>query len=148
MEKIALYPGSFDPFTLGHQMIVEQSMQLFDKVIIAIGENSSKKSYFSLEDRKTIIKNCFKDNSSIEVVSYSGLTADYCRQNDIRFIVRGVRNVVDFEFERSIASINKRLNKSLETVFLMTPVEYSDISSTVVREILINGGDPSELLPR
>lgn len=147
-KKIALYPGSFDPFTLGHKVIVEQSLRLFDEIVIAIGANINKKSFLSVEKRIELIEKCFNGNSNVKVISYTGLTAEYCRANNINFIVRGVRNTVDFEFERSIAGVNKKLNPNIENIFLMTPVEYSEISSTVVREILINGGDPSEFMPK
>lgn len=146
-EKVAIYPGSFDPFTLGHKVIVEQSLRLFDKIIIAIGDNIAKKPFISTERRIELIRKCFKDNNRIEIVVYKGLTAEYCRINDINIIIRGVRNTVDFEFERSTANVNQKLNNKLETIFLMTPVEYSEISSTIVREVFINGGNPSMFLP-
>ncbi|MFI3268049.1 MAG: pantetheine-phosphate adenylyltransferase [Rikenellaceae bacterium] len=147
-KRIALYPGSFDPFTLGHKVIVEQSLRLFDEIVIAIGENSNKRPFLSIEKRIKLIEQCFPCCDNVKVISYKGLTAEYCRKNDINFIVRGVRNTVDFEFERSIAGVNKKLNPNIENVFLMTPVEFSEISSTVVREIVLNGGDPSEFMPK
>ncbi|MFI3261292.1 MAG: pantetheine-phosphate adenylyltransferase [Rikenellaceae bacterium] len=147
-KRIALYPGSFDPFTLGHKVIVEESMRLFDEIVIAIGENSNKKSFIPLKKRIELIEKCFIGCSKVKVVSYKGLTAEYCRSNNINFIVRGIRNTVDFEFERSIAGVNKKINPNIETIFLMTPVEYSEISSTIVREIVINGGDPSAFMPK
>lgn len=146
-KKVAIYPGSFDPFTLGHKNIVEQSLRMFDKVVIAIGENSQKRSFLSIAKREELIKLCFSGNTNVEVVSYKGLTADYCRKHQINFIIRGIRNVGDFEFERGIASLNKRLNPELDSIFLMTPIEFSDISSTAVREIINNNGDASMFLP-
>lgn len=147
-KRVTIYPGSFDPFTLGHKLIVEQSLHLFDEVVVAIGENSSKKTFFTTERRIELIKKCFPNDSRVKVVSYKGLTAEYCKVNDINFIIRGVRNTVDFEFERSIAGVNKKLNPNIENIFLMTPIEYSEISSTLVREIIINGGDPSYFMPK
>ena len=147
MEKIALCPGSFDPFTAGHQIIIDKSLMLFDTVVIAIGVNNKKKSFFSLEKRISLIEKVYAGNPRVEITAYDNLTADYCRQNGIRFIIRGIRNVGDFEFERNVAQINKRLFEPLETIFLMTPPEFSEISSSVVREILEHQGDPTQFMP-
>ena len=148
MEKIALYPGSFDPFTLGHQLIVDKSLTLFDKVVIAIGENNNKRTHFSQSKRINLIRKIYKDNPRVEIAAYNKLTADYCKERAINFIVRGIRNVGDFEFERNIAQINKRLNHKLETVFLMTPPQYSEISSSIVRDILLHGGNPLQFMSK
>ncbi len=147
MEKIALCPGSFDPFTAGHQIIIDKSLMLFDKVIIAIGINNKKKSFFSLEKRISLIEKVYANNPRVKITAYHNLTADYCKENGIRFIIRGIRNVGDFEFERNVAQINKRLFEPLETIFLMTPPEFSEISSSVVREILEHQGDPTQFMP-
>lgn len=147
-SKIAIYPGSFDPFTLGHKLIVDKGLLIFDKIIVGLGENVNKKTYFSLEKRESIIRKVYEGDPRVEVVHYDNLTADFCRDNGINFIIRGIRNVGDFEFERNVAQINQKLNPVLETVFLMTPAEYSEISSTIIRDILIHGGDPMQFMPK
>ncbi len=147
-SKIAIYPGSFDPFTLGHKLIVDKGLLIFDKIIVGLGENVNKKTYFSLEKRESIIRKVYEGDPRVEVVHYGNLTADFCRDNGINFIIRGIRNVGDFEFERNVAQINQKLNPVLETVFLMTPAEYSEISSTIIRDILIHGGDPMQFMPK
>lgn len=147
MVNYAVYPGSFDPFTLGHKLIVDKALLLFDKVIIAIGENSQKRSFLEIEQRELLINKVYVGNRRVEVTHYSELTADFCRKRNIKHIVRGIRNVGDFEFERNIAQINQRLYASLETVFLMTPPEFSEISSGIVRDIIYHGGDPMQFMP-
>ena len=144
--RIAVFPGSFDPITLGHFDIVERAYPLFDKIIIAIGQNSQKKYMFSLEQRMDFIKRTFKDFPNIEVDHFEGLTIDYCRSKNVNFILRGLRNPADFEFEKAIAHTNRRLSK-IETVFLLTAAKTSYISSSIVRDVIRNGGDYSVLVP-
>lgn len=142
----AIFPGSFDPITLGHLDIVNRGVTLFDEVIIAIGENSSKEYMFSLEERKKFIENAFKDNPKVKVVSYQGLTTEFCKKIDVNFILRGLRNPADFEFEKAIAHTNRHLSK-VETVFLLTSTQTSFISSSIVREIIRLEGDYKKLVP-
>ena len=144
--KKAIFPGSFDPITLGHVDIINRGVTLFDEVIIAIGENSSKNYMFSLEERKRFIENTFKDNPKVSVVSYSGLTTDFCKEIGVEFILRGLRNPADFEFEKAIAQTNRHLS-TLETVFLLTSAQTSFISSSIVREIIRFDGDYQKLVP-
>lgn len=148
--RIALFPGSFDPFTIGHKDVVLASLELFDKVIIAVGYNSSKKGLLSTEGRLVIIEESIADlkanGSNIEVISYTGLTVDACRKANARFIIRGVRTTADFEMESVIAQANKRLCPEISTVFLNASNENSFVSSTIVRDIVLNGGDPSEFM--
>ncbi len=142
----AIFPGSFDPITLGHVDIINRGVTLFDEVIIAIGENTSKNYMFSLEDRKRFIEDTFKDNPKVSVVSYSGLTTDFCKEIGVDFILRGLRNPADFEFEKAIAQTNRHLS-TLETVFLLTSAQTSFISSSIVREIIRFEGDYQKLVP-
>lgn len=143
----AIFPGSFDPLTLGHVDIINRALPLFDEIIIAIGTNSSKKYMFSLEQRISFIKETFKNQPKITVTSYQGLTIDFCKDMQVDFILRGLRNPADFEFEKSIAHTNRLLAK-IETVFLLTSTETSFISSSIVREILKYNGDISALVPK
>ena len=148
MTKIAVFPGSFSPFTIGHQAIVERGLLIFDKIIIAIGENNEKKHFFSINDRIQWIQNVYLKHPKIKVKSYKGLTVDFCKKEDANFILRGLRNSNDFKFERHIAQTNKQLNNEIETIFFMTPPELSHISSTIIRDIIKNGGDVSQFLPK
>lgn len=147
--KVAVFPGSFDPITLGHYDIVERAAPLFDKIIIAIGQNSQKKYMFSLEQRKKFIKETFKHFSNVEVDSFEGLTIDYCRSKNVNFILRGLRNPADFEFEKAIAQTNRQLTKDnrIETIFLLTSAGKSFISSSIVREIINFNGDYTLMVP-
>lgn len=147
--RIAVFPGSFDPITLGHYDIVERAAPLFDKIIIAIGRNSQKKYMFSLEQRKDFIHKTFEKFSNIEIDDFEGLTVDYCKSKNINFILRGLRNPADFEFEKSIAQTNRALTRenTIETVFLLTSSGKSYISSSIVREIISFGGDYTILVP-
>ena len=138
--KRAIFPGSFDPITLGHCDIIHRGVTLFDEVIVAIGENSAKDYMFSLEERKSFIENTFEGNSKIRVMTYSGLTTDFCKKINADFILRGLRNPADFEFEKAIAHTNRNIG-DIETVFLLTSVETSFISSSIVREIIHYQGD-------
>jgi pantetheine-phosphate adenylyltransferase len=147
MERIAVFPGSFDPITKGHESIIRRAIPLFDHIIVAVGENAEKKSYFSLEQRVQWIKEVFQAEPAISVVSYKGLTVDLCKKLNARFILRGLRTSADFEFERSIGQINKNLDPDVETVFLLTTPEYTALNSSIVRDILKNGGDPSQFVP-
>ena len=147
MKRIAVFPGSFDPFTVGHQNIVLRAMLMFDEIIVAIGENSQKKYMLSLEKRKAIIADAFKGVEQVKVDSYSGLTVDYCNVQEAKFILRGLRNSRDLDFEQPIAQMNKKLDDSIETVFLVNAPEFSAINSSIVREIYLNGGDVSDFLP-
>lgn len=147
--RIAVFPGSFDPITLGHYDIVERAYPLFDKIIIAIGQNSQKKYMFSLEQRKEFIKNTFKNFPNVEVDHFEGLTIDYCRSKNVNFILRGLRNPADFEFEKAIAQTNRTLthDNKIETIFLLTSSGKSFISSSIVREIISFKGNYELLVP-
>ena len=144
--KRALFPGSFDPITSGHYDIIKRGVTLFDEVIVAIGVNSSKKYMFTLEERMQFIKEAFKDEPKIKVVSYKGLTVDFCQELGIEFILRGLRNPADFEFEKAIAHTNRDL-APIETVFLLTAASTSYISSSIVREVIRHNGDYTKLVP-
>ncbi len=148
MSSIAVFPGSFDPFTLGHESIVTRAIPLFDKIIIAIGHNSEKRSYFTLEQRINWIKKVFENEPKVEVKSYEGLTIEFCKQQGAGFILRGLRTAADFEYERAIAQVNLAMNDQIETVFLLTLPEHSAISSSLVREILRYGGNGSKFVPK
>ncbi|WP_299129890.1 pantetheine-phosphate adenylyltransferase [uncultured Winogradskyella sp.] len=144
--KRAIFPGSFDPITLGHYDIIKRSVKLFDEVIVAIGINADKKYMFSLDERKTFIENAFKDELKVKVVTYKGLTVDFCKKNNVEFILRGLRNPADFEFEKAIAHTNRDL-APIETVFLLTAASTSYISSSIVRDVIRNNGDYTKLVP-
>ena len=144
--KRAIFPGSFDPLTSGHYDIINRGVTLFDELIIAIGVNADKKYMFSLEERKTFIEDAFKGEPKVKVVTYTGLTIDFCEKIDAEFILRGLRNPADFEFEKAIAHTNRRLSK-IETVFLLTAAKTSFISSSIVRDVLRNNGDYTVLVP-
>lgn len=147
MKRIAVFPGSFDPITKGHEDIVLRAKGLFDEVVVAIGQNSSKKYMFSLEKRKQWIEHTFRNHDSISVKTYQGLTIEYCKQIGAQYLLRGIRNTNDFEFERSIAQMNRDLNRDVETVLLFTSPELSAINSTIVRDIVKNDGDVAQFLP-
>ncbi|MGB5821207.1 MAG: pantetheine-phosphate adenylyltransferase [Saonia sp.] len=142
----AIFPGSFDPLTLGHYDIILRGITLFDEIIIAIGINAEKKYMFSLEKRKQFVINAFKQEPKIKVMTYEGLTVDFCKKNDASFILRGLRNPGDFEFEKAIAHTNRKLSE-IETVFLLTSSGKSYISSSIVRDVIRNGGDYTGLVP-
>lgn len=144
--KKAIFPGSFDPVTLGHLDIIERGVKLFDELIIAIGVNADKKYMFSLEERKKFIEDSFKEEPKIKVVTYKGLTVDFCLKNNVDFILRGLRNPADFEFEKAIAHTNRDL-APIETVFLLTAAKTSYISSSIVRDVIRNNGDYTKLVP-
>lgn len=143
----AVFPGSFDPITTGHIDLVRRALPLFDEIIIAIGINSQKQTLFDLEKRKTWIMQVFEDEPSIKVDSFEGLTVHYCKKADAHYIIRGLRNASDFDYEKTISQLNHIVGDSVETVFLISRPEFSHISSTIVREIIKGGGDASPFLP-
>jgi len=144
--KTAIFPGSFDPFTLGHLDVLNSSLKLFDKVIIAVGNNALKKSLFSVEERLEMIENATRKINNVEIISYQGLTIDLCREQNVNFIVRGLRTTTDFEMESVVAQANSRMEPDIVTVFIPSSPCYSFISSTVVRDVLLNGGDATMFL--
>ena len=146
-NRIALFPGSFDPITVGHESIVRRAMPLFDKIIVAIGFNINKSGYFPLDKRMQWIREVFKGEDKIEVVSYSMLTIDYCKEVGAQYILRGLRTSADFEYERALGQTNRLLAKGIETVFLLTESHHTFITSTTVRDIIRYGGDASDFLP-
>ena len=148
MAKIALFAGSFDPFTRGHEVVVEMALRLFDEVVIGVGENVAKQSLLSVEARCRLIADIYKNNNRVRVKSYSTLTGDFAREVGATILVRGVRNTVDFEFERTIEATNRQLFPELTTVLISTPAEYMHISSSMVRELLAFGRDIKEYLPQ
>ena len=145
--KRAIFPGSFDPLTLGHYDIIKRGVTLFDEIIVAIGVNADKKYMFSLEERKAFIDEAFKYEPKVKVVTYKGLTVDFCQKNDVQFILRGLRNPADFEFEKAIAHTNRDL-APIETVFLLTAASTSYIASSIVRDVIRNNGDYTKLVPK
>lgn len=147
MNRIAVFPGSFDPITKGHEEIVRRALPLFDSIIVAIGRNTSKTSMFTLEQRKQWLVDTFHGESRIQVKELDGLTVDFCRYNEAQFILRGIRNGGDFEYERSIAQMNKAMHPAIETILLFADPTMAAINSTIVREIIKNKGDVSQFLP-
>ena len=145
--KKAIFPGSFDPITLGHVDIINRALPLFDEIIIAIGVNTEKAYMFSLEERVRFIEENYKNEPRITVTTYSGLTTEFCKSQNVEFILRGLRNPADFEFEKAIAQTNRKL-ANIETVFLLTSATTSFISSSIVRDVYHHGGDISELVPK
>ena len=148
MKRIAIFPGSFDPFTIGHESIVCRCMHLFDEIIIAVGANSSKSNMFSFDQRMAWITEIFEDCPTIRVESYEGLTIDFCNKKNAQFILRGLRNSTDFEYEQSIAMMNRSMNPEIETLFIVSLPEHAAISSTIIREIFRNGGDVTPFVPQ
>ena len=147
MERVAIFPGSFDPFTVGHESIVKRAIPLFDKIVIMIGYNSNKQSFFPIEKREKWIREVFKNEPSVTVECHEGLTVDFCRKVNAQYILRGLRTSADFEFERSVAQVNSRLNPELETVFMLTLPEHVMITSSIVREVHRHGGDIRQFIP-
>ncbi len=147
MKRIALFPGSFDPITKGHESIVLRALPLFDKIIIAIGVNEQKKDFFPLKYRKAWIEKVFAPYPEVDVVTYEGLTVDLCKKLDAPYILRGLRTSADFEFERSIGQMNKKMFPDVETVFFLTTPEYTAVNSNIVRDIIRHGGDASSFIP-
>ena len=142
----AIFPGSFDPITLGHEDIIRRGITLFDEIVIAIGVNAEKKYMFSLDERKQFLEETFKDEPKISIITYEGLTIDLCKKINANFILRGLRNPADFEFEKAIAHANRRMSK-IETVFLLTAAKTSFISSSIVRDVIRHKGQYELLVP-
>jgi len=147
MKKIGVFPGSFDPFTIGHEAIVRRALSLFDEIIIAVGANALKKSFYNLATRKEMITKVFADEPRISVDHYEGLTVDYCKRMSAGYLIRGLRTAADFEFERAIAQVNKVMAPDIDSIFLLTVPEHSHINSTIVRDIIRSGGDASLFVP-
>lgn len=147
MANIAVFPGSFDPITVGHVELVQRALPLFDRIVVAIGINSQKKYLFSLEERLHWLREVFKDEPKVEVGQFEGLTAHYANQIGARYLLRGLRNASDFDYEKTISQLNTIVGDGVETIFLISQPAYSHISSTIVREIIKGGGDASPFLP-
>ncbi len=147
MKRTALFPGSFDPFTAGHQNILRRALTMFDEVVVAVGINQDKRGFFSMDDRLDIIRQATEDLSGVRIIKYDNLTIDTCRELGIRHIVRGVRNMIDFENERAIADMNRRFAPEIETIIIPTSQDFAHISSSAVRDIIKHHGDTSMFLP-
>jgi pantetheine-phosphate adenylyltransferase len=145
--RICLFPGTFDPLTLGHVDIINRALPLFDKIIVGIGLNAAKAPMFSAEQRLQWIRDIYKDEDRVEGAVYEGLTVDFCKKAGSQFILRGIRYVSDFEYEKTIADANRTLDKTIETIFLTGEPKYTSVASTIVRDIIRNGGDASPFLP-
>lgn len=148
MKHICLFPGTFDPVTIGHVDVIERAVTLFDKLVVGIGINASKQPMFSLEQRTGWITEIFKNDPRIEVTGYDGLTVDFCKKIGARYILRGIRYISDFEYEKAIADMNRMLVPGIETIFLTCSPLYSTISSTIVRDVIRNGGDAHLFMPK
>jgi pantetheine-phosphate adenylyltransferase len=147
MEKVAVFPGSFDPFTIGHEDIVLRGLGIFDKIIVAIGVHSTKQPLFKIESRVEMVNHIFSNNDRVSADSFIGLTVDYCKKVNATHMLRGIRTASDFEYEWGIAQINKHMLPSVESIFLLTTPEHTPINSTIIRDIIRNGGDASQFLP-
>ncbi len=147
MSRICLFPGTFDPLTLGHVDIINRAIPLFDKIIVGIGMNTSKAPMFSPAQRLQWVKEIYKDEERVDAAIYEGLTVDFCREIGAFFILRGIRYVSDFEYEKTIADANRTMDKTIETIFLTGEPKYTSVASTIVRDIIRNGGDASPFLP-
>jgi pantetheine-phosphate adenylyltransferase len=147
MQRICLFPGTFDPVTLGHVDIITRAVPLFDKIVVGIGINTSKAPMFSPEQRLNWVKEIFKEDLRVDGAVYEGLTVEFCKKIGAKFILRGIRYVSDFEYEKTIADANRTLDKSIETIFLTGEPKYTSVASTIVRDIIKNGGDASPFLP-
>lgn len=145
--RIAVFPGSFDPITIGHVDIVRRALPLFDKVVVAVGVNSQKNTLFSLEQRMEWLEKVFGSDENVEVASFEGLTAHFCNQIGAKYLIRGLRNASDFDYEKTIAQLNYAVGHQLDTVFLISHPQFSHISSTIVRELIRGGGDVSPFIP-
>lgn len=148
MEKIALFPGSFDPITSAHMDILNRALPLFDKVYVGVGLNSTKQALFSAEQRVNMLKKVFEKYSNIEVISYEGLTVEFCHKIGAQYMIRGIRSTSDFEYEKAISQMNHAMRPEIESIFILSKPGYSAISSTIVRDILRNGGDISKFVPK
>lgn len=147
MKRICLFPGTFDPLTLGHTDIIDRALPLFDKLVIGIGRNSNKKPMFSEKQRLKWVKDIYKNNPKVEAIAYDGLTVDCCKKVGAGFILRGIRYVNDFEYEKAIADMNRSIEPDIETIFLTCLPQFTSVASTLVRDVLRNGGDVSQFLP-
>jgi pantetheine-phosphate adenylyltransferase len=147
MQRVALFPGTFDPITIGHMDIIQRALPLFDKLIIGIGRNVNKTAMFPEEKRLRWIQTIFNNTPEVSVVLYEGLTVDCCKRVGANFILRGIRYVNDFEYEKAIADMNRSLDSNIETVFLTCLPQYTSVASTLVRDVLRNGGDVTQFLP-
>lgn len=147
MEKIAVFPGSFDPFTLGHESVVLRSLDLFDRIIVAVGVHSGKKPLLRVENRVAMINDVFRNQDKVTADYFEGLTVDFCRKVNATHMLRGIRTAADFEYERGMAQINKIMLPEVESIFLLTNPEHTPINSTIIRDIIRNGGDASQFLP-
>jgi len=148
MEKIAVFPGSFDPFTIGHESVLQRALPIFDKIIVMLGVNENKKTLFSAEKRKQMIEDLFNNEPKVEVRIHDGLTIDFCKSVEATHILRGLRTSADFEYERAIAQVNKKMYDHIETIFLLTLPEHTPVTSSVVRDILNHNGDISIFIPK
>jgi pantetheine-phosphate adenylyltransferase len=147
MNRICLFPGTFDPLTLGHTDIIDRALPLFDKLVIGIGRNSNKKPMFSERQRLKWVREIYKNNPKIEALAYDGLTVDCCKKVGAHFILRGIRYVNDFEYEKAIADMNRSIDGHIETIFLTCLPQFTSVASTLVRDVLRNGGDVTQFLP-
>ncbi len=147
MQKICLFPGTFDPITLGHVDVIKRAIPLFDKIVVAVGRNAGKAPMFSAEQRQSWIEEIFKDEPKISAAVYDGLTVDFCKTINAQYILRGIRYVSDFEYEKTIADANRTLDPTIETFFLTCEPKYTSVASTIVRDIIRNNGDASLFLP-
>jgi pantetheine-phosphate adenylyltransferase len=147
MARIAVFPGSFDPVTKGHESIVQRALPLFDSIIVAIGSNSTKNSLFLLEKRKLWLEQTFAGQPKVKVVDYSSLTVEFCRKHNANYILRGLRTITDFEYESNIAKMNRMMEPGIETIFMLALPEFSAIHSTIIREIIKHGGDATQFVP-
>ncbi|MVT10435.1 pantetheine-phosphate adenylyltransferase [Chitinophaga tropicalis] len=148
MQRICLFPGTFDPITLGHTDVIDRSLDLFDEIVIGIGVNSSKMPMFPLEQRMQWIRDIYSHTPKVKVISYEGLTINCCREINARFILRGIRTIGDFEYEKAIADVNRMMESNIETIFLSCTPQYSTLASSLVRDVVRYGGDASQLLPQ
>ncbi len=148
MKKIAVFPGSFDPITIGHYDLIKRALPLFDEIVVAVGINSQKKTLFSLDQRMSWLEEVFSDYDNVKVDYFEKLTVDFCNKIGAHYLIRGLRNASDFDYEKTISQLNNILGHGLETIFLISKPEYSHISSTIVREIIKGGGDASPFLPK
>lgn len=148
MEKVAVFPGTFDPFTVGHEALVKRALKIFDKVVVAVGKNLSKSTLFTIDQRLEMVKEVFDNYDNVEVVGYEGLTVDFCESIGAKFLLRGLRTSADFEYERAIGQVNKAMKPEIESVFMLTAPEHTPVNSTIVRDIIVNKGDASKFLPK
>ena len=145
--KKAIFPGSFDPITLGHKNIIEKALLLFDKIVIGIGENDSKNNLLTIRKRILLLEKCFNKNTKIEILTYQGLTIDFCIKENIKFIIRGVRDCIDFEYEKKMSFMNEDLNDKITTFLIPCSKEFSGVSSTLIKSLIQNNGNYSKFLP-